>query len=81
MEIQQISKIEVDFLLEEMDNLGWTSNAIEYVQRALNNHEELVIRLKEVLSELRWTCKNGQFPGMDGTIADAEKAIAKAEGL
>lgn len=51
-----------------------------YVCRAVNCHEELLATLQAVLSELRWTSKNGQFPGMDAVIKDAEKVIAKAEG-
>lgn len=51
-----------------------------FIVRAVNAHEELLAALKETLSELRWTSKNGQFPGMDGTIKIAKQAIAKAEG-
>lgn len=51
-----------------------------FIVRAVNAHEELLAALKETLSELQWTSKNGQFPGMDGTIENAKQAIFRAEG-
>ncbi len=51
-----------------------------FIVRAVNAHEELLATCQALISELRWTSKNGQFPGMDKVIAEADKAIAKAEG-
>ena len=51
-----------------------------FIVRAVNAHEELVATCQALISELRWTSKNGQFPGMDKVIAEADKALAKAEG-
>lgn len=50
----------------------------EFIVRAVNCHEELLAASQALLSELRWTSKHGEFPGMDKVIAEADKAIAKA---
>lgn len=51
-----------------------------YVCRAVLVHEALVNTVKTLLSELRWTSQNGEFPGMEYVFKSAEKALAQASG-
>ncbi len=51
-----------------------------HIVKCVNAYAPMVETIKALLSELRWTTKNGEFPGMDKVIADAEQALRAAEG-
>ncbi len=62
------------------ERLGISQYHAARIVRAVNAHEELLATAQALISELRWTSKNGQFPGMDKVIAAAAQAIAQADG-
>lgn len=79
-------KIQLPLLLTEMEEAGWTSNAVEYVERAVQSHEAL----EEILISLRFWFNNGHSPSPDTLWDDGKtwkqkvqkafEGLARAEG-
>lgn len=62
-------KIDLPLLLEEMDRNHWTSNATEYVERAVRSYDDLLSACREALEWVLATEVREQL----------SKAIKKAE--
>lgn len=63
-------------LLEEMKASGWTNEAMEYIGRTVNCHEELLSSLIDAKNSLLLI----GYKATDDLIIDLNKTIAKAEG-
>ena len=68
-------KIQLRELLEEMDSNHWTSNAIEYVEKAIGNYENLLKISHEMLLAIKCKTEPSEL-----AKESWERAIAQAEG-
>lgn len=72
-------KINIGLLLELMDRDGWTSNAMEYVERAVNSYEIMLNALRKITDPVKGHEDSCGCNCCNGPENIAKQAISKAE--